>query len=178
MKRRFVPLTFVIIGFFTVGILNAAGRLDLRGTVPEAQREPFQAVLKRAIEAQEERNWSVLYSVQWLPPIENASFQEFEKASEDRGWDLKDFTVLEISHEVHGSTNPTNGTWTVFGCARILDGNKVKDKNATIMVYFGDGKWFAGDVGLIIPMDGGADWPPCRLGKGKTLQNLWTPGRH
>ncbi len=152
-------------------------RADARAldkAVPMSMREPFLEVLSNAVNAQSKRDWKALYALQWQVAIEHESLEKFASLRQSRDWDLIDFRVSTIDDERPLNSQSADGSWTVIGCAKMKESGKLTIKNGAIKLYRVDGAWFAGEVGIITPLDNGKDWPPCRLKDGVKPARLWT----
>ena len=132
-------------------------------------RGPFFTVLNRAISAQEKRDWNALYQSQWPKAIEHASVERFVTVRQQREWDIVDFRLVRIDTVTPPTPTSRGGQWNVLGCVLIKENEKRRTQQAVIPVYFVDGAWFAGEVGLLIEMDAEAPPPPCRLADGVRL---------
>ena len=162
----------IVSGAALVGQARSIRRFD---AVPTSLRISFRSILSRAVAAQESRDWKGLYALQWPDAIEHRSMEQFIAVRKDREWVLSEFSVLSIDSDNPSGSLQKDGSWTVIGCARMIEKSREESRQSAIGIYRVNGEWFASEVRIVVAMDGGSDWPSCRAVSGNHPDQLWKP---
>ncbi len=175
MRRTTVNRTIVVVVSFGCCLVHVFAGQDGRRLVADdiaalgQLREPFFAVLSRAVSAQEGLDWKTLYQSQWPKAIEYESVENFVTVRQQSEQDVVDFRLVRIDTVIpHTSASP-GGQWNVLGCALFKEHGKRRTQEAAIPVYFVESTWFTGEVRPLIGIDAKAVPPRCRLSEGMRL---------
>jgi hypothetical protein len=175
MRRTTLITTIIAIALFGCCLVDVSAGQGGRKLVADdvaalgQLREPFLAVLSRAVSAQEELDWTTLYQSQWPVAIEHESLERFVTVRQQSEQNVVDFRLVRIDTVIPHTSTGLNGQWNVLGCALFKEHGKRRTQEAAIPVYFIEGVWFTGEVGPLIGMDAKAVPPPCRLSEGMRL---------